>query len=139
GSVEARPGGGFGDIYGLGYQRSPEGQIIYDEQGYPLSGEEMLYLGNATPKLKLSWGNRFKYKQFSFNILFDGQFGGKAYSLTHAVGMEEGKLKNTIPGRYNGIIGNGVIEDADGSFRQNDVVATNIRDYYYKHFNRDNL
>lgn len=139
GSIEARPGGGFGDIYGLGYQRSPDGQIIYDEQGYPLAGEEMLYLGNATPTFKLSWGNSFKYRQFSFNMLFDGQFGGKAYSLTHAVGMEEGKLMKTIPGRYNGIIGNGVIQNADGTYRQNDVVATNIRDYYYKHFNRDNL
>jgi len=139
GSIEARPGGQFGDIYGLGYQRAPDGQIIYDNNGYPLPGDSTLYLGNATPKIKLSWGNTFRYKQFSFNILFDGQFGGKAYSLTHAVGMEEGKLKKTIPGRYNGIIGDGVIQNPDGSFRQNDVVATNIRDYYYKHFNRDNL
>ncbi len=139
GSIEARPGGRFGDIYGLGYVRSPEGQIVYDDQGYPLSGDSILYLGNATSKIKLSWGNTIKYKQFSFNILFDGQLGGQAYSLTHAVGMEEGKLKKTIPGRYNGIIGDGVIQNADGSYRENDVVATNIRDYYYKHFNRDNL
>lgn len=139
GSIEARPGGSFGDIYGLGYQRSPEGRIIYSENGYPLAGDSLKYLGNATPSIKLSWGNTFKYKQFSFNFLLDGQYGGKAYSLTHAVGMEEGKLKKTLPGRYNGIIGDGVIQNADGTFRENNVVATSIRDYYHAHFNRDNL
>jgi TonB-linked SusC/RagA family outer membrane protein len=139
GTVEARPGGRYGDIYGLGYERSPDGQIIYDNYGYPLQGDSIIYLGNSTPLSKVSLGHEFKYRQFSLNILFDGQFGGKAYSLTHAVLMEEGKLKKSLPGRYNGIIGDGVIQNGDGSYRQNDIVAGSIRDYYFRHFNRDNL
>ncbi|MCH7408505.1 SusC/RagA family TonB-linked outer membrane protein [Belliella sp. DSM 111904] len=138
GTVEARPGGRFGDLYGLGYERAPDGQILY-ENGYPVLGDSILFLGNATPIYRFGFGNEFKYKQFRVSILFDGQFGGEAYSLTHAVLMEEGKLNKTLPGRYNGIIGDGVIANGDGTYRPNDVVATSIRDYYFRHFNRDNL
>lgn len=138
GSIEARPGGRFRDMYGIGYQRSPDGQIIYNENGYPLQGDSLIYLGNPTPKWRFGFGNEFSYKRFRLNVLFDGQFGAKAFSLTHAVLMEEGKLKKSLPGRYHGIIGDGVIRNPDGTFRKNDVVATDIRDYYYLHFNRDN-
>ena len=97
-------------------------------------------LGNTNPDWKGSFGSEFKYKNFRLNALFDGQFGGVAYSLTHAVLMEEGKLKKTIPGRYNGIIGDGVRFDAATSkYVKNDIVATNIQAYYDAHFNRDNV
>lgn len=139
GSIEARVGGSLGDMYGLGYKRSPDGQIVYDETGSPVMGSDLIYLGNYVPKWKAGLGHQFRYKQFGLNVLFDAQFGGVAYSLTHAVSMEEGKVKKTIPGRYNGIIGDGVIQNPDGTYRKNDVVATNIREYYYAHYNRDNL
>lgn len=138
GTVEARPGGRYGDIYGLGYERTSNGDILY-EGGYPVLGDSILYLGNATALYRFGLGHEFKYKNFRFSFLFDGQFGGRAYSLTHSVLMEEGKLKKSIPGRYNGIIGNGSIDNGDGTYRPNDVVATSIRDYYFRHFNRDNL
>lgn len=139
GSIEARPGGRMGAFYGLGYERSPDGQIVYNELGYPVLSQTAKYLGNTTPTWKASIGNEFKYKQFRLNVLFDGQFGGVAYSLTHAVLAEEGKLKKTLPGRYNGITGNGVISNGDGTYRPNDVLATNIQAYYTEHFKRDNV
>lgn len=139
GTIEARPGGPMGALYGLGYERAPDGQIIYDENGLPLLGSEIKYIGNATPDWRGSIGTNFRYKNFGLNILFDGQFGGVAYSLTHAVLMEEGKLTKTLPGRYNGIIGDGVIKGADGTFRPNDVLVTNMQTYYNRHFNRDNV
>ena len=51
---------------------------------------------------------------------------------------EQGKLTVTLPGRYNGIIGNGVVQNPDGSYRQNDVLATDIDEYYRSHFGIDN-
>jgi TonB-linked SusC/RagA family outer membrane protein len=138
GSVEARPGGSMGDLYGRGYLRSPEGDIIY-QNGYPLLNDELLLLGNTMPKWKGGLSNEFAYKQFRLNILVDGSFGAKAFSLTHSVLGDAGKLKKTIPGRYNGIIGKGVIANADGTFRPNDVIAENIWTYYNGHFGRDNV
>ena len=140
GSIEARPGGRMGDLYGIGYNRAPDGQIIYNDQGLPTRTTEIKYLGNTNPDWKGSLGTGFKYKNFRFNILFDGQFGGVAYSLTHAVLMEEGKLKKTLPGRYNGIVGEGVQYDAvNDKYVPNTVLATNIQAYYDAHFNRDNV
>ena len=138
GSVEARPGGTMGAIYGRGYERAPEGQIIY-QNGYPVLGNEIKYLGNALPQWKASAGTEFSYKQLRLNILFDGQFGAKAYSMTNAVLAEQGKSTLTLPGRYNGIIGQGVIANDDGTFRPNDVVAENIPAYYVAHYGRDNV
>jgi TonB-linked SusC/RagA family outer membrane protein len=140
GSIEARPGGRMGDLYGIGYERSPDGQIVYNDQGLPIRTTTIKYLGNTNAKWKGSLGSELRFKDFRLNILFDGQFGGVAYSLTHAVLMEEGKLKKTIPGRYNGIIGDGVRFDASANkYVPNDIVATNIQAYYDAHFNRDNI
>ncbi|SOD18298.1 SusC/RagA family TonB-linked outer membrane protein [Pedobacter xixiisoli] len=138
GFVEARVGGSMGDMYGLGYERSPDGQIVY-ENGYPVKTLESKFLGNVYPKGKWSVGNEFRYKQFRLNVLFDGQFGGKAYSHTHANLAQGGKLTKTLPGRYNGIIGNGVIANGDGTYRKNDVIAPEIWTYYLEHFNPDNI
>lgn len=140
GSIEARPGGRMGDLYGIGYNRAPDGRIIYNDQGLPTRTTEIKYLGNTNPDWKGSFGTELKYKNFRLNVLFDGQFGGVAYSLTHAVLMEEGKLKKTLPGRYNGIVGEGVQYDAvNDKYSTNTVLATNIQAYYDAHFNRDNV
>jgi len=137
GSVEARVGGSMADLYGIGFQRSPDGQIVFNN-GYPVLSQTSTYLGKVTPSWKASVNNEFSYKQFRFSFLFDGQFGGKAYSLTNGIGMENGKLTKTLPGRYNGIIGNGVKQLPDGKYVPNDVIAENIWTYYTQ-YGRDNV
>lgn len=137
GAIDARQGGKYGDMYGLGYKRNEEGAIVYHE-GVPLLTEDLMYIGNVNPNYKGSIGLEFKYKNFRFNTLFDGQWGGVGFSLTHAVLMEEGKLKKTLPGRYGGIVGEGVVENEDGTYSKNRQLAE-TRDYYFAHFQRDNL
>ena len=140
GSIEARPGGRMGDLYGIGYARTEAGDIIYNASGLPTRTTSIQYLGNTNPDFKAGIGNEFSYKGFRFNFLFDGQVGGVSYSLTHPVLYEEGKLKSTHPGRYSGSIGDGVRFDAaTQGYVRNDVVATNIQAYYDAHFNRDNV
>lgn len=139
GQLVAKVGGSMGDLYGRGYQRSPDGQVIYDARtGVALLTEEVKYLGNTIPKWKLGFGNDFRYKQFHLNLRFDAQFGAVAHSLMHYKMAEQGKLTKTLPGRYSGIIGNGVIQDGDGKFRPNDVIATDIDEYYRSHYGVDN-
>jgi len=139
GQLVAKVGGSMGDLYGIGYQRSPDGQIIYDgKTGVALLTDEVVYLGNTIPKGKVSLGHEFRYKGFRLNLLFDAQFGGVSHSLTHYKLAEQGKTKNTLPGRYSGIIGNGVVQNADGTYRKNDVIATDIDEYYRSHYGQDN-
>lgn len=139
GQIVASVGGSMGDLYGLGYERSPDGQVIYDPTtGFPKITSDIIYLGNTTPRYRMSFGNTLSYKKLSFKVLFDAQFGGVAYSLTHYKMVEQGKLKSTLPGRYNGIVGNGVLEifDDNGNvtgYKKNDVVAIDIDEYYRHH------
>ncbi|EFK59807.1 SusC/RagA family TonB-linked outer membrane protein [Sphingobacterium spiritivorum] len=139
GQLVAKVGGSMGDLYGYGYKRSPDGQVVYDANtGYALLSDEIIYLGNTIPKGRASIGSDFSYKGFKLSVLFDAQFGGVSHSLSHYKLAEQGKTTNTLPGRYNGIIGNGVIQNPDGTYRKNDVIAKNIDEYYRSHYGQDN-
>jgi TonB-linked SusC/RagA family outer membrane protein len=139
GQIVAKVGGSMGDLYGRGYVRSPDGQVVYDANtGNALITQDVVYLGNTIPKYKIGFSNEFTYKQFRLNFLFDGQVGGVSHSLMHYKLAEQGKTTNTLPGRYNGIIGNGVVMGADGKYRKNDVIATDIDEYYRSHYGTDN-
>lgn len=139
GQIVAKVGGSMGDLYGRGYVRSPDGQIVYDPvTGFAQITQEVVYIGNTIPKGKVAFSNTFSYRGFRFSALFDAQYGAKAHSLMHYKMAEQGKLTVTLPGRYNGIIGNGVVQNPDGSYRQNDVLATDIDEYYRSHFGIDN-
>lgn len=138
GAIIAYVGGSMGDLYGRGYLRNPQGEIIY-ANGLPQIDPEMKYIGNTNPDWKASINNEFKYKQFRASFLIDAQVGAVAYSLTAANLAEQGKTKNTLPGRYNGIIGKGVIDNGDGTYRANDYITENIWDYYTAHLGKDNV
>lgn len=165
GTVEARVGGSTGAMYGYGFKRVPAGtvmtdengseidisnKIIYNEKGLPTyhTSGDLDYLGEITPDWKGSFGFTAKYKRLSCNILFDGQKGGQVYSVTWQKMNDHGKAANTLEGRYNpktmsdpsdrGIIGDGVIQNADGTYRKNDVKATAFN-YYKAYYNINNV
>lgn len=139
GQIVAKVGGSMGDLYGRGYERAPDGQIVYDEAtGWAKITSDVVYLGNTVPKYKFSVGNNFSYKQLSLNVLFDAQVGAVAHSLLNYKMVEQGKLSITLPGRYNGIIGKGVIQNADGSYRPNDVIAYDVDGYYRSQMGSEN-
>jgi outer membrane receptor protein involved in Fe transport len=139
GQIVAKVGGSMGDLYGRGYLRAPDGQVVYDATtGFAKITEDVVYLGNTIPKGKVGFTNTFSYKGFCFNLLFDAQYGGVAHSLLHFKMGVHGKLTKTIPGRYNGIIGNGVVMGTDGKYHTNETIATDIDEYYRSHWGIDN-
>ncbi|HAA11921.1 MAG TPA: SusC/RagA family TonB-linked outer membrane protein, partial [Cytophagales bacterium] len=133
-TVEARPGGRIGDIYGNTFLRSPEGDIIY-ENGLPVTGERDV-VGNYNPDWMLGANTGIRFKNLSANALFDVRQGGVIYSYTNAIGFESGILATSLPGR-DGIVGEGVIDNGDGTFRPNDV-EVGAESYYYGIRPRDN-
>ena len=139
GQIVAKVDGSMGDLYGRGYVRAPDGQVVYNAAtGFAQISPDVTYLGNTIPKWKLGFSNSFQYKNFRLNLLFDGQYGAVAHSLMHYKLAEQGKTTNTLPGRYNGIIGNGVVLDVDGKYVPNTTIATDIDEYYRSHFGIDN-
>lgn len=140
GQVVANVGGSMGDLYGRGFLRSPDGQIVYNATtgNAMVNATDLVYLGNTMPKFRFSFGSNFKFgKQLTLGALFDAQMGAVGHSLTFSRMAALGKLNITLPGRYNGVIGEGVVQNPDGSYRPNDVIATNFETYYTSLYGSD--
>lgn len=154
-SVIAKPGGTLGDMYGTGFKRAPEGasivledgtrqdvsgEVLYDVNGYPILNTELEYMGNTQPSWKAGFNNTISYKNFRLSIAIDGQYGGKAYSLTNSILSYSGKLNNSLKGRYDGLIGKGVhFDEASGVYSRNNVVTDKIAYYYDLCYRRANV
>lgn len=128
-TVEARPGGRVGDIYGNTYVHAPDGQIVYNTNGLPLLGPREK-VGNYNPDWMLGLSSGFSFKGFRLYGLFDIRQGGIIYSYTHAIGHESGILASSLPGRVDGIVGEGVVQNADGSYSPN-TTRVDAETWYY--------
>lgn len=129
--IVAKVGGSLGDMYGTGFLRSPDGQVVYDaSSGLAQLSPTPVYLGNTIPKYRGSVGSEFNFRQFRLNVLFDMQKGAVAHSYTHGRLADFGKLTATLPGRYSGIIGHGVVQNADGTYSPNTTITTDITSFY---------
>lgn len=147
--INAYPGTELGRLYGRGYRRAPEGAFYTDVQGRNIScagqvivdatsgapvltGTEdpLLDLGSIYPDWKAGMTHAFSYKNLKLALTFSGQWGGNAYSVTHFALAYQGKLNNSLPGRYAGLIHEGVNLNADGTYQKNTTITKDIADYY---------
>lgn len=138
-------------IYGLGYVRAPEGSTYIDANGKTVdcSGQIIIDASNGYPikdsgaphriaKVNPTWqaglSTNLRYKDFTLGLTFAAQVGGHAYSTTHGVLAYQGKLENSLPGRYEGLVVAGVnqITNADGtvSYQPNTTVTESVYTYY---------
>jgi len=138
-TIQARVGGTTGDIYGFGFLRSPDGQIVYNSTGLPARPQEIQYIGSAYADWKGGIRNEFTYNNFRFSFLVDGQLGGMIYSQSHHKMMEQGKLKSSLAGREeNFIIGAGVVQNPDKTYSPNTTKVLPV-DYYGDYYRRANV
>lgn len=143
-SINATVGNRMGDMYSIGYKKVDDpsspyfGQQIFNEEGRFVGTDNIIKVGNYNPDWLAGIRNTFTYKNFNFSFLFDTRQGGKLFSETFVVGLEAGQLIETLEGRAdgydlnkpgNGVIGQGVIQNPDGSYRVNDVKLT-AREYH---------
>ncbi len=143
-SIRARVGERMGDMYSIGYKRVTDvnspyyNEIIYASNGRHDRTSTLIKLGNYNPDWLAGIRNTFTYKNLSLSVLFDARYGGKVFSETFVVGLEAGQMIETLEGRTdgydiskpgNGVIGKGVIENSDGTYRVNDVKLT-AREYH---------
>jgi hypothetical protein len=87
----------------------------------------------------LGLSTNLRFKNVTLNALFDVRHGGKIYSMTNAIGMESGILAVSLPGRETGIVGDGVVQNSDGSYSPNTTVISAENWYYSNAFRRDNI
>lgn len=138
-TIIAKEGGTTTAIYGFGFVRAPDGQIVYDDGGLPDYPEEIQYIGDASPDWKAGLYNSFKLGRVNLNVMLDGQYGGIIYSQTHHKLTQQGKLTSNFRGREEGfIVGEGVVLNEDGSYSPNTVEAV-TPDWYNRYYRRANV
>ncbi len=117
------------------YERTPDGQIIVNENGYPvITSEKGVYVGNREPDFLLGLGSNFQWKDLSVGLLFDGRCGGDVVNVTrrglNSAGMESLLSKY----RNHEVLIKGVVRQADGSYLPNTtpvILDQNFINNYY--------
>ncbi|MDO5977357.1 SusC/RagA family TonB-linked outer membrane protein [Flavivirga spongiicola] len=101
-------------------ENSPHfGRQIFDSNGVLVRNNTPQYLGNASPDWMLGLTNTFKYKNFTLSTLIDIRHGGVLHSGVTDVLYRGGYNQETLQWREEGILGDGVVAQSDGSYIEN--------------------
>lgn len=133
-AVEGEP---YGAFYGRGMQRNDDGEVIFGSNGLPELTETGEIQGNYQPNWTGSISNSITFRNITVTTLIDGSFGGQIYSGTNVVGRRAGVLASTLPGREEGIIGDGVVENPDGTYSTN-TTRVDAKSWYSGYYAYDN-
>lgn len=91
----------FGAIFGSGYLRDDNGNILIDDDptsafyGYPMIDLNNKIIGNTQPDFLANLRNTFTYKGFAFTALLDIRRGGDVYAGTTRLLRLYGAAKET--------------------------------------------
>ena len=118
--IRANVGDRFPVIYGEGFKRDPNGNIVVDAKGMPVIGETKA-LGEVSPKFILGGSTSFSYKNWNLSATLEWKNGGKMYSGSN-MGMNLYGTGHSTLDREVGFIFDGVVQLADGSYVKNEVV-----------------
>jgi len=157
-AMDVKVGDNYGDIYGNDYKYAPNGQkivnLIYADGtntgNGPVLGSQyatsdnIVKIGNATPKLTGGISQTFRYKNFSLYALTDFKVGGQIWSGDYATIMGQGMAPETVyerdghglPYTYPdgtkanvGVIMPGVVQGPGGTYIPN----TNVVNSWWKY------
>jgi hypothetical protein len=105
------------DVYRTwGWERSPDGKIVYGSNGFPQYINHVVNLGYFNPDWEFGALNTLTYKSFSLSFSFDGRIGGLLYNgveqKLYEGGMHPGTANSYRDDSYNGnatYVGDGVV------------------------------
>lgn len=118
-------------IIGTDYQRTPEGQVIVDEEGYPLVDNEKKYIGNREPDLWYGLVNTFDIgANFQFSFQMDGALGADILNATGASMLQNGLHPLVEEYRRKTFVFDGVVENEDGSYSPNTQSVLLDREFF---------
>ena len=156
--VSAREGENYGAICGPALARNADGRVIVDATtGLPTFTTENKVLGNAQWDWTGGLSTTLRWRMLSLTALFDVKVGADIFSMSERSAYETGKAKETLVGRAewyaseearraagvtdinawrasgdaNGYVVDGVIDNGDGTYRENDI-CINPEDYWYE-------
>lgn len=104
----ARVGEPFGSFFGIGFERAPDGEILYRD-GLPVVATTARTLGNIQPDWTGGALNTLSFKGLSLSFLLDVKMGGDVYNEGIGIARWTGQYAETGIGREEGIIGKGTM------------------------------
>jgi len=150
-----KEGAQMGDFYTRSWMKVTDGpyagQALLTANGLQQQATEFEKIGNYNPDFVAGINNNFKYGRFTMNVSVDWRQGGQYYSYVAKGLIQSGLVESTLPGRDaangglswtdaskvkrdDGMLMPGVIKNADGSYRPNDVIIAADTYYDNKHW-----
>lgn len=113
-------GGSTTGITGKDYVRDPQGNVVCNENGYPLvNTSKQLYIGNREPDFMLGLGSNFRFRDLTFGFLFDGRCGGDVVNITGSSLISNGQHHLLDKYRNREVVFKGVVANGDGTYSPN--------------------
>lgn len=116
GVLKVREGSKVGDLWGLDYLRAPDGQMLIQSNGFPLTSLVTTPYGNALPDWTAGLTNSFRYRGIGLSFLLEWRQGGDVVDLGERNAFRSGSIAITDR-RYEQVVFKGVMEQKspDGS------------------------
>ncbi len=110
-------------IGGTKWTRVPEGEhkgkVILDAKGMPsCDTNSTLEIANREPKFTGGWNNSLRWKDFTFNMLWEFSVGGAVFNGTKWKMTEYGTSQFSADVRQQPLTIDGVVKLADGSYEE---------------------
>ncbi len=111
----------FGAIKGTAYEKDSEGNLIVNSLGEYIETNGTEIIGDPNPNFTTDFISTISWKGLALNAQLSYRDGGDIYSATTATMLARGNTIDTDFDRFLPVVLPGVIEEADGSFRKNDI------------------
>ncbi len=122
-------------IVGTDYERTDDGRVIVDEEGFPLIDSEKRYIGNREPKLYYGFNNNFRYKNFEMSFLVDGTYGAQIMNATSQFLLSSGTHSMLEEYRLREFVFDGVVEVEEGVYQENETPIILNREFFQTVYN----
>ncbi len=119
----------YGVIYGSRWARDGDGNILVDENGYPIRDSENGVVGDPNPDFTIGWRNTVGWRNWELSFLLDIRVGGDMYNGTRAVMSSLGTHADT-ENRNEETVWDGVFQS---SGEANNIPIKLDRDFYSRY------
>jgi TonB-linked SusC/RagA family outer membrane protein len=130
--IKAVPGETIG-MYGTGWDRDPDGNVIINANTGLRTVTDNVRLGDIYPDWTMGIANTFSFKNLSLYFLIDIRQGGVIYSNTTSDLRWSGLAKETLAHRGETFVDNGVNEVTEGentTYTENTTPVRSMQEYW---------
>ncbi len=123
-SVDLVPGESYSSIFGTGWQRTDDGDVIVGSDGWPLADPTKKALGDPNPDWTLGLRNTVTFKGISLSALLDIRQGGEVWCGTCGIINYFGTSQLSADERNDVVVFPGVINEGTAenpSFVENNI------------------